>query len=205
MATFRIAVLGAGNIGGTLGRKWVAAGHTVTFGVRDPQSSDAQSLRSLSGTVTVGTVADALSTAPQIVVMALPGAAMDETVTTHAAQLDGRVIIDVANRMGGGGPTNSLATLQQHAPNARVYRAFNTYGFENFANPVYGDVQADMFYAGPEGDSQVQVEQLISEVGLRPMRLGGVDQFSTVDAILGLWFALARQHRRHLAFKVLTD
>ena len=205
MATFHIAVLGAGNIGGALGRKWVAAGHTVTFGVRDPQSSDAQSLRSLGGTVTVGTVADALSATPQIVVMALPGGAMDETITSYAAQLDGRVIIDVANRMGGGGPTNSLATFQQHTPAASVYRAFNTYGFENFANPVYGGVQADMFYAGPEGDSQAQVEQLISEVGLRPMRLGGIEQINTVDAVLGIWFTLARQHGRHLALKVLTD
>lgn len=205
MATFRIAVLGAGNIGGTLGRKWVAAGHTVSFGVRDPQTSDAQSLRSLSSTVTVGTLADALSADPQIVVMALPGGAMDEAITTYVARLDGRVIIDVANRMGGGGPTDSFATFQQHTPNAKVYRAFNTYGFENFVNPVFGGVQADLFYAGPDGDSQAQVEQLISEVGLRPMRLGGVEQINTVDSLLGIWFALARQHGRHLAFKVLMD
>ena len=31
----KIAVLGAGNIGGTLGKKWLAAGHEVVFGVRD--------------------------------------------------------------------------------------------------------------------------------------------------------------------------
>ena len=31
MATYRIAVLGAGKVGGTLGKKWLAAGHEVTF------------------------------------------------------------------------------------------------------------------------------------------------------------------------------
>jgi predicted dinucleotide-binding enzyme len=32
----RIAVIGAGNIGRTLGGKWAAAGHHVTYGVRHP-------------------------------------------------------------------------------------------------------------------------------------------------------------------------
>jgi predicted dinucleotide-binding enzyme len=32
-----IAILGAGHIGGTLGRKWAAAGHDIFFGVRDPE------------------------------------------------------------------------------------------------------------------------------------------------------------------------
>ena len=40
-----IAVLGAGNIGSTLGRKWVAAGHQVAFGVNDPNGKHAQALR----------------------------------------------------------------------------------------------------------------------------------------------------------------
>lgn len=31
----RIAVIGAGNVGGTLGRRWAALGHQVTFGVRE--------------------------------------------------------------------------------------------------------------------------------------------------------------------------
>jgi predicted dinucleotide-binding enzyme len=31
-----IAVIGMGNIGGTLGRKWTEAGHEVVYGVRSP-------------------------------------------------------------------------------------------------------------------------------------------------------------------------
>ena len=34
----KIGILGAGNIGGTLGRKWLTAGHTIVFGVRDLNS-----------------------------------------------------------------------------------------------------------------------------------------------------------------------
>src|SRR5947209_3591830 len=58
----KIAVLGAGNIGGTLGRKWAEAGHQVFFGVNDPNGKNAQKLRSeLGNKVTIGTASEALS------------------------------------------------------------------------------------------------------------------------------------------------
>jgi 8-hydroxy-5-deazaflavin:NADPH oxidoreductase len=202
-----IAVLGAGNIGGTLGRKWAGAGHQVAFGVNDPDGKHAQSLRSdLGDKVTIGSVAEALSSNPAVVVMAVPGMAMDAMIEKYVAQLDGRIVLDTANRMGGG-PMNSLATFQQYTPHAHIFRAFNTLGWENFANPEFAEGKADLFYCGPEGDARTTVEQMISDVGLRPMYLGGVEQVGLVDAIGRLWFALAlgQGKGRHLAFKVLTQ
>lgn len=209
MATenLRIAVLGAGNIGGTIGRKWASAGYQVTFGVQDPNGKNAQALRSeLGDGVKIGTIADALNSNPDAVLLAIPGGVMEATIAQYASQLDGRIILDSANRMGVS-TMNSFAALSQHTPQARIYRAFNTYGFENFANPEYNGVQADLFYCGSDGDSRAVVEQLIAAVGLRPVYLGGVEQVSVVDSITGLWFALAiGQHKgRHLAFKVLDS
>ena len=206
MPAIHIAVLGAGNIGGTLGRKWVAAGHQVAFGVADPQSSNkAQAVRADVGEAATFTeVAKALEGA-DVVVLAVPGAAVDELIRANAARLDGKTIIDASNRMGGG-PMNSVASLSATAPSARVYRAFNTLGWENFAEPVFGGVQADLFFAGPDGASRETVERLISDVGLRPVYVGGPDQVGVVDSLASLWFALALGQRkgRHLAFKVLT-
>lgn len=202
--SLRVAVLGAGNIGGTLGKKWAAAGHQVAFGVNDPAGARSQALRSeLGEQVQIGSAADALA-AGDVVVMAVPGGAMDAIITTYAAQLDGKIIIDTANRMGGG-PMNSLATFQAHTPRAHIFRAFNSLGWENFANPVYDGVQADLFYSGPDGEPRAVVEQLIADIGMRPMRLGDVDQTALVDSVAALWFALVRQGKgRHLAFKALT-
>ena len=205
MAGLRIAVLGAGNIGGNLGKKWAAAGHTVAFGVTDPNGQRAKRVRDALGTAaSIGSAADALA-AGDVVLMAVPGAAMDETIAANAGQLDGKTIIDAANRMGGG-PMNSFATFRARTPNARVYRAFNCYGWENFADPNFGGVQADMFYCGPEGEGRAVVEQLIADAGLRPMRVGDADQVDVVDSVARLWFALANGQRmgRQLAFKVLT-
>jgi len=206
MPTLKITVLGAGNIGGTLGSKWVVAGHQVTFGVSDPNGEKARKLRSeLGNGVAIGTVAEALSTAPDVVLMAIPGAAMEATISQFADQLDGKIIIDAANNMAAS-TRNSFAALQQHTPHARIYRAFNTYGWENFANSEYEGGPADLFFCGTNGESRAVIEQLISDVGLRPLYLGGVEQVGLVDAVLGLWFALASGQRkgRHLAFRMLT-
>ncbi|HYL44805.1 MAG TPA: NAD(P)-binding domain-containing protein, partial [Ktedonobacteraceae bacterium] len=129
MGKLRIAVLGAGNIGGTLGRKWIAAGHTVAFGVSNPSGAKAQALRSeLDNKVSIGSIDDALASGNiDVVVFAVPGTAMDEIIAAHAAQLDGKIIVDTANRMGGG-PMNSFATFQARTPHAHVYRAFNSLG-----------------------------------------------------------------------------
>lgn len=74
-----VAVLGAGNIGGTLGRKWIAAGHQVVFAVSDPNGKHAQSLRSdLGDNAVIGSVADALKSNPEVVVLAVPGTVVEK-------------------------------------------------------------------------------------------------------------------------------
>ena len=100
---------------------------------------------------------------------------------------------------------HNLAHFQQHAPQAQVYRAFNSLGWENFAEPNFNGVQADLFYCGSDGEAKSKVEQLISDVGLRPIYLGGNQQMGLLDSLTSLWFTLAfgQKKGRHLAFKVL--
>jgi len=199
----KIGVVGSGNIGGTLGRKWAAAGHQVTFGVRDPSSTQAAELAREVG-ASVATIQDAVRDA-DVVVFAVPGAAMADAVAAVGGELDGKIVIDATNNLSGA-VAHSLDAIAAAAPQARRYRAFNTLGWENFADPVIGGVQCDLFYAGPGGDSQATVEQLISDIGLRPMRIGGPEQAGLVDGVLRLWFALAANQGmgRRLGFKVLT-
>jgi 8-hydroxy-5-deazaflavin:NADPH oxidoreductase len=72
---------------------------------------------------------------------------------------------------------------------------------------VIDGVQADHFYCGPDGAGRKAVEQLISDVGLGPIWVGGLKEIDRVDALLGLWFTLAarRGYGRHLAFKLLWE
>jgi 8-hydroxy-5-deazaflavin:NADPH oxidoreductase len=190
-----VAVIGTGNIGGTLGRKFAAAGHRVTFGSRHPAEADG---------IAVTDVATALDGAA-VVVLALPGPAAKPFAEEHATALADRLVVDATNSIGGGGPAHSRAAITAAAPTARYARAFNTLGWENFADPVFGDETADLFFSAAEVDRGT-VETLITAVGLRPVYVGD-GQEDVVDGLLRLWFALAagQGHGRHLAFRLLED
>lgn len=195
-----IAVLGAGHIGGTLGAAFARAGHAVTLGVRDPSSPAAAA--ALGSGVRISGVAEALQGA-EVALLAVPGRAVDALVREHAAALAGLLVVDASNSMGGGGPADSHDAVLAAVPTARYARAFNSLGWENFAEPRFGATVADLFFSSAE-DDRATVEALIEAVGLRPAYLGP-DQHEVVDGVLRLWFALAigQGRGRHLAFRVL--
>lgn len=201
----KIAIVGAGNIGRTLGRKWTQAGRTVVFGVRDVANQETQALLAeAGGNASADIVANAIRQG-DVVVFAIPGAAVAETVAANAAALDGKILIDAANKFGTS-EISSVATITANAPAARVFRAFNSLGWENLAEPRFGDVQADLMYCGPDDETRAVVEEMIADVGLHPVYVGGLDQVELVDNLGALWVALAfgQGKGRRLAFKVLT-
>jgi predicted dinucleotide-binding enzyme len=200
----RIAVIGAGNIGATLARKWSAAGHAVVFGVRDPSAEKPRALASeLGGSVAVPSEA---AQGADVVVLAIPGAVVDETMAVIGEGAATGVVIDAANNIGAD-PPNNLASVRRHAPGAGYVRAFNTLGWENFEQPAIDGVILDLFFAGDEGRASSVAEELIADVGLRPVRLGGEDAVGLVDALLRVWFALVTGggRSRHLGLKMLED
>ena len=184
-----IAVIGAGNIGRTLGAKWVTAGHQVVYGVRSPEAPETAS------------VPEAVARA-EVVLLAVPGAAAKDVLAALGTALAGKVVIDASNDIQG---TGQLHALDELTDGAHPVRAFNTLGWENFADPDFDGVTADLFYAAEEGNAKEVADRLIADVGLRPVWLGGVDAFELVDSLTRLWFTLAFQRKlgRRLAFKML--
>jgi len=188
----RIAIIGTGHIGSTLGSRFQAAGHDVIYGSRSPAGAG-------PGGAAQATVAEAISGA-EVVLLAVPGPAAAEVVAANGPALDGKVVIDAVNRMGAP-EVNSHAAIRQAAPRARYVRAFNTLGWENFADPPAG---ADLFFAADDA-ARPAAEELIRAVGLNPAYLGDAGAAGTVDGVLPLWFALVQQRggNRKLAFRVL--
>jgi 8-hydroxy-5-deazaflavin:NADPH oxidoreductase len=190
----RIAVIGKGNIGGSLGGKWRAAGHDVVYGARDGSGEG-------PGGAPVRGIGDALKDA-DVVVLAVPGQVVADVVTEHGAALAGKTVIDAVNRIGAP-EFDSRAIIADAAPQARYVRAFNSLGWENFADPMPG---TNMFFAA-DPDARATAEELIKAVGLEPAFLGDASATATVDGLLPLWFALVRQNggNRRVALRVVTD
>src|SRR5689334_21849322 len=95
----KIAVLGAGNVGGNLGRALAACGHDVALGVRDPNSDKArQAVKDVPEGLHLSTIPDALSDA-EVIALTIPWPAAGE-VLQSVVDWGGRVIIDATNRFG---------------------------------------------------------------------------------------------------------
>ncbi len=197
----KIAIIGAGNIGGTLGKKWAQAGHEVRFGARNPSYPKFNELREV-GAVT--TISEALNGA-DVILLSLPGAAVAEFVDQHGLALAGKVVIDAANNVGRA-EMNNLSALNEKAPGAHLVRAFSTLGWENFANPQLGGQVIDLFYCG-QAAARAVADRLITETGLRPVYVGDLETVQVVDGLTRLWFALAyaQGQGRRIAFKLIRE
>jgi predicted dinucleotide-binding enzyme len=192
----KIAIIGAGNIGKTLGGKWEAAGHYVTYGSRNPDKYPDLNSASIS---------EAIATS-EIVFVSIPHAAVAAFAADHADVLNGKIIIDATNAFSADEISN-VPALQQHTPNARLFRAFNSLGWEIFENPVVDGVTVDHFYCGPDDEARQIVEKLIQEVGVHPVYVGEINLHPIVDHIGSLWVTLAFQRGlgRHLGFKMVRE
>lgn len=182
-----IAVIGTGNIGATLARHWSRAGHRLHLGSRDADDAGTRELAEEVG-ASLGTPAEAAARG-EVVTLAIPGSVVTDTVRELADELAGKTIVVPANQMSGGSG-NIAREVDELVPGVSVIRAFNTLPFELIAAGTLDGEQLDMFYAATEDADPVSAE-LISACGLRPIRVGGIEQAGLLDDLFALWAALA--------------
>src|SRR5262245_18050036 len=136
----RIGVIGAGNVGGTLGRGWAQRGHEVCFGVRDVADPKIATLIAESdASARAGTLADAAGFGT-VVALATPWDAAEDALRA-AGDLGGKTLLDCTNPLkpdlsglSVGNATSGAEHVAAWAPRARVVKIFNTTGFDNMAD-----------------------------------------------------------------------
>lgn len=197
----KIAVIGAGNIGNTLGKKWARADYTVIYGVRDPADAKYSHLLE-SGAVE--TIQAAIEPA-RVVLLAIPGDAVAEFAEEHKEVLEGKLIIDATNNIHGG-PMNNLEVLYEKTQNNQLIRAFSSLVWENLETPKINGQQVDLFYCGHSG-ARFITEKLIEDVGLRPIYLGPLEKADLVDGLTRVGYELIFEqgHKRRLMLKLVEE
>ena len=200
--SMRLAVIGAGNVGGTLGRRWAAAGHQVVFGVRQPElGADAvKGGGALPPSASVATQADATRGA-DVLLLATPWAVVGHALRAagnDSGALDGRILIDATNPVAAGlrvdaGPNGESGAerVQAMARKARVVKAFNTTGWENMRDPGYPGGAATMFFAGDDADAKSVVRGLATDLGFDPVDAGPLARARELEHLAVLWISLA--------------
>jgi 8-hydroxy-5-deazaflavin:NADPH oxidoreductase len=207
-----ISIIGAGDVGGTLGRIWVKKGHHLMFGVRNLQSHNVLNLiRSINSSVKVGTIGEAASFA-DVIVLAIPWIAVEETIKS-AGDLSGKILIDPTNPINADltgliieSSTSAAEEIAKWAKGSKVVKAFNSIGAKTLDNLQFGLVRADAFICGDDFKSKTVVKKLATEIGFDTVDAGPLINARVLEYMALLWIQLAysRQMGPNIAFKLLT-
>ncbi|HVH80062.1 MAG TPA: NAD(P)-binding domain-containing protein, partial [Stellaceae bacterium] len=161
----RIAIIGAGNVGQAVGQGWAKHGHEVRYGVRDPADPK---YRGLAAAPSAEAAANA-----EVIVLSTPWPAT-ETAVKGLGDLSGRIVIDCTNPLGMtpdglglvlGFTTSGGELVANWATGASVFKAFNTTGFNNMADPSGYAIAPAMFVAGDDEAKKPRVMGLVRDLG----------------------------------------
>ncbi len=207
----KLAIIGAGNVGGTLGSAWAQkAGHDIFFGVRDAKSEKTQALLGkIGGKARAGTPAEAAAFG-DFIVLSTPWP-QTEAAIRSLGDVNGRIILDATNPLVRGPDGISLEIghstsagekVQGWAKGASVFKTLNTTGFGNMANPIFNGVKSVMFVAGDDAANKPKVIELVSGLGFDVVDAGPLRNARLLEVHAMLWIdlALARGLGRDWAF-----
>ena len=187
----RVHVVGAGNVGGSIIRATVQAGHEVTVGVRNPDKI--KELLEETG-VEVSHSAEGVD----VVISTLPHDAAAALLPGFG--LAGKVVIDASNPLSWeGGPvhtppeghTSGAARLQSLMPDVKLVKAFNTFGAEHSTPTASAARPLDHLIAGDDAEAKAAVSELLKSMNMRPIDLGPLRNAATLEHLAVAWIHLA--------------
>jgi predicted dinucleotide-binding enzyme len=189
----RIAIIGAGNVGGGLAGAATTAGHEVVLSASDP--ANAQRAAANAGATPAGSNAEAVEGA-DLVVLAVPGGAVSGIAAELGEALTGTIVVDATN------PLNDTYTdlttarvsaaelLQQQLPGATVVKSLNTVFAARYGNPTEGGQPLDALVAGDDAAAKATVARLVESIGLHPVDAGGLRMARALEEIAFLNISL---------------
>jgi predicted dinucleotide-binding enzyme len=175
----QIGILGAGNVGLAVGRRLTGAGHHVMLSSKRGPNALTPVAQSIGARATSVTEA----AAQELVLLALPWLAVPDTLDP-LPDWQGRILVDATNPFVTFDPLqladlegrSASAIIAEHAPGARVVKAFNSIAMTNFEKgPRQGDATRVLFVSGDDPASKQTVQRLITELGYAPIDLGGLE------------------------------
>ena len=197
----KIGIIGAGSVGGTLGRILTQKGHEIVWGVRDPQSSKVQSaVASTGGKALAASVQEAASHG-EVLILATPWNATQEAIAS-SGNLTDKIIIDATNPIemtpaglaAGltiGYTTSAAEEIAKWAPGALVVKAFNNIGASCFENLQFGSQTATAFICGDDLEAKKIVTNVAQDIGFEVIDAGDLKQARLLEPLGMLWINLA--------------
>lgn len=175
----RIGIIGAGNIGGTLGGLWAKAGHEVMLSSRHPEELKGL-VESLGPKARAGTPAEAIAFG-DVVLIAVPYKAYPQIARDYGTALEGKTVIDAGNatqardgEVYGEVKDQGIAAVSaKYLRGARIVRGFNAANYRIFAKNAHRDGgRMAIPLAGDDPQALATVAKLVSDAGFDPVVVG---------------------------------
>ena len=205
----RIAIIGAGSVGATLGRAWIKHGEDVIWGLRNPQDPKYAALPKDR----VKAPAEAVKEA-EVVVVATPWPAAEAAIKSLGS-LAGKVVIDCMNPLGMGPDGLQLVLgfnvsageqVASWVPGAFVFKTLNTTGAGNMAKADDYSVKPVMLVAGDDAGRKPVVMELVGKLGFEPVDAGPLKNARLLEPFAMVWIdqAIKRGRGRDFAFALVN-
>lgn len=200
----KIAVLGTGDVGRTLGSALIRAGHDVTLGSRTADKAEAVDwVRAQGERAATATFLDAARSAALVFNCTAGAHALAVLELAGADNLAGKVLVDVSNPLDfshGFPPTLTVCNtdslgeqIQRAHPEAKVVKAFNTLANPLMVDPAKLPGDHILMLCGNDEAAKEQVRSLARSFGWRDSQLldlGGIEQARGTEMYLALWVRL---------------
>jgi len=205
----KIGIIGAGDVGGTLGKRWRQKGHEIMFGVRNLQSPKIQKLIQMDENFKVGDIREAAAFG-DVIVFAIPWTSVEETIL-NAGNLSGKILIDPTNPLTPDlkrlalDDTSVAEKIANLANTTTVVKAFNAIGAKTLNNLIFDSHRADLFICGDDSHAKRVVEELATDIGFDVVDVGPLVNARMLEQLALLWIELAfsQQMGPNIAFKLL--
>ncbi len=201
----KIAVLGTGNVGDSIGSKLIEVGHTVMMGSRTADNEKARAfVAKHDGKASAGTFAEAASYGEIIFNCTAGVGSIEALKMAGEINLSGKIIVDIANPLdfSKGMPpslaicnTSSLGEeIQKAFPQAKVVKALNTMWCGLMVNPAMingGD--HNTFVSGNDTDAKEKVNGILKSFGWSEKNiidLGDISKARGTEMYLPLWLSI---------------
>ncbi len=186
-----VALIGTGNVGSALGRRFAEQGHTVVYGSRDPAAADVAALVRETGHGSQALPPAQAAARSRVVVLAVPWTATEDVVR-GLGDLSGKIVVDPTNPrvMATDGfadypplPDSNAERIARLAPGAQVVKAFSTLGAETMLDPRVADGPVTIPIVGDDRAAKAVVATLAREIGLEAIDVGPLRHARIIEGL----------------------
>jgi len=185
------AIIGVGNLGGTVARQLVDGGESVVLAAADEAHAMALA-DELGSNASAASIEDAIA-AGDAVIFAVWLDQGRELIPQISQQLEGKIVIDPSNAIGFDENGQMFRTLPEGQSSGSVVagllpagahyvKAFGSLGaVEQLATGANHEPRIVLFYATDDDTAEATAQRLIRAAGFEPLKVGGVSDAGRME------------------------